>query len=975
MSEAAPRRGIRSAIYLIITITIGIATGQTQRCLVCHGNPRLKFKLPDGTVYQLHVNGKEFQRSVHGNFDCTQCHTNYRIRHPRGKRSADGLSDIDITSELKVWLQHVRGHNRPAVAACIQCHRKQFEEYRTSIHAETLQRGSLDAPMCTDCHGYHYILPHQDIESSTSRANVPATCGQCHANATVMRKYGVSASTVVTYRESFHGKKHELGSQRAAVCSSCHGYHKIRATEDPNSPLHISRRAHTCSKCHKWLGQRFAVTFTHQHPTRTAKPLVYWIDIIFQWFVWIVITALLLYTLADVRLTFLLILRSATTTTQGAEQSVSERQFMRWNIHQRLQHLMLMVSVIILMLTGLPLKGSTTATAHFVISIIGGVDRAAILHRIAAIGMMCAVGYHFLYLLVRYAMGHRRTEMLPTRKDFIDFWQSVLYLLGRRSQLPEMSHYNFVEKFLYWAAGWGIIMMGFTGIILWQAPWFAEHISPLAIEIAAVLHSHEALLATFALLVFHLYFAHLRYDVFPMSWVWLTGRISESELKERHALEYERLVSQGHLNSTSNAPNVKKRNPNRIGIALQFTAISIPLILVTVIIIALALSGHREPKLPPPEPVRGTTAVRAKRELVMKLSRQEQLRAIEGLYCFECHNLLSMGELTYRISFSHVRHIDRGYHCTDCHKDIGKRKHGAVPMDACMECHDGEHAPNRCTLCHARPASILPGTHKADWVDRHGQVTTDERECLNCHRKETCIACHQPRRPKDHTEQFARQHGYYARRSQRRCMQCHTRTSCDSCHRIKTPLSHKRPKFMKLHGKIAREGKECTQCHSEQFCDACHMVKLPHPKNYGAKHPDALKRGAVCIRCHSQNWCDACHGLAMPHPKDFKAKHGEEWKRKPNACAKCHAQSECNDCHGLKMPHPEDYRKAHAKVTKERAKVCARCHGDDACKKCHGLELPHPEDFALQHKGIASFKPDSVCFKCHKREETCAQCH
>ncbi|NCO95742.1 MAG: hypothetical protein GW880_30930 [Armatimonadetes bacterium] len=58
------------------------------------------------------------------------------------------------------------------------------------------------------------------------------------------------------------------------------------------------------------------------------------------------------------------------------------------------------------------------------------------------------------------------------------------------------------------------------------------------VELSAVLHSHEALIASFALLVFHLYFAHLRPDVFPMSKVWLTGEIDDLEMRERHSLEY-----------------------------------------------------------------------------------------------------------------------------------------------------------------------------------------------------------------------------------------------------------------------------------------------------------------------------------------------------------------------------------------------------------------------------------------------------
>jgi hypothetical protein len=41
--------------------------------------------------------------------------------------------------------------------------------------------------------------------------------------------------------------------------------------------------------------------------------------------------------------------------------------------------------------------------------------------------------------------------------------------------------------------------------------------------------------------VWHLYNVHLNPQVFPMSKVWLTGRISKKDLRRDHPLEYERL--------------------------------------------------------------------------------------------------------------------------------------------------------------------------------------------------------------------------------------------------------------------------------------------------------------------------------------------------------------------------------------------------------------------------------------------------
>jgi formate dehydrogenase gamma subunit len=538
------------ALLILVSVGHGFAkplSAETKRCLLCHGKPDLTYRLADGAQYSLHVDSGRFAESIHADLPCTECHSNYRqgMHSVSAKAGPEEIPDKEVSGELKTWLGHVRGHNRPALAACLKCHKDEFRAYRKSIHAQALQKGSLDAPMCTDCHGNHYVRKHDDLESSTSQANVPATCANCHSNATVMRKYGVTESPVATYKESFHGKKQQLGSQRAAACSSCHAFHDILAPSNPASPLFLANRPKTCGKCHKMLGRRFALTFSHRPPSQTIRPAIYWINLVFEWFSYAVMIGLLLYTLADMRI-MLPLLRAQVRQRFSAEGNGhhEKQHFPRWNIHQRLQHGIMFSSVFLLMITGLPLHGSDTALARAAIRLVGGADMAALLHRIAGVGMSVSIAYHAVYLLALVLRGVRRTDMFPAKKDFVDFWEALLQLAGLRKEPPQYGLYNFVEKFLYWAAGWGIIMMGFTGFIIWQSPWFAEHLSPGVVELSAVLHSHEALIASFALLVFHLYFAHLRPDVFPMSKVWLTGEIDDLEMRERHSLEYGRWLAE-----------------------------------------------------------------------------------------------------------------------------------------------------------------------------------------------------------------------------------------------------------------------------------------------------------------------------------------------------------------------------------------------------------------------------------------------
>ena len=54
--------------------------------------------------------------------------------------------------------------------------------YIDSIHGFALSKeGLLVAANCQSCHGSHHILSHNDPQSPTYKANIPKTCGTCHA--------------------------------------------------------------------------------------------------------------------------------------------------------------------------------------------------------------------------------------------------------------------------------------------------------------------------------------------------------------------------------------------------------------------------------------------------------------------------------------------------------------------------------------------------------------------------------------------------------------------------------------------------------------------------------------------------------------------------------------------------------------------------------------------------------------------------
>ena len=283
----------------------------TGRCLVCHGAKGFGAICEDGSTISLSVDIEQLRGSVHGKLACTSCHWDF---------SRDPHTDPLATPprELAPFLQVLAplapsqpvatatsadtaaatdtarpcSECRAALASCGGCHEEQFRQYWGSVHGKGVLKGDPGSPTCTTCHGNHAMVSHEDLESSTSHANVPATCGSCHADATLMAQYDLKTDTYRTYEESFHGKKTALGSQRAAVCTSCHGAHDICAPDDPGCRLYGENRVATCAQCHQQANAQFARSFGHTARTRTEVPWAYWIGRVYWVFIWSTLAAL-----------------------------------------------------------------------------------------------------------------------------------------------------------------------------------------------------------------------------------------------------------------------------------------------------------------------------------------------------------------------------------------------------------------------------------------------------------------------------------------------------------------------------------------------------------------------------------------------------------------------------------------------------------------------------------------------------------
>ena len=83
------------------------------------------------------------------------------------------------------------------------------------------------------------------------------------------------------------------------------------------------------------------------------------------------------------------------------------------------------------------------------------------------------------------------------------------------------------------------ILMILTGLILWFPVQAAKVLPSVVIPAAQTVHYYEAWLATLAILVWHFFFVIFHPEEYPMSWTWLTGKISKKAVKEHHPQWYE----------------------------------------------------------------------------------------------------------------------------------------------------------------------------------------------------------------------------------------------------------------------------------------------------------------------------------------------------------------------------------------------------------------------------------------------------
>ncbi len=230
------------------------------------------------------------------------------------------------------------------------------------------------------------------------------------------------------------------------------------------------------------------------------------------------------------------------------------REFVRFSRLHRTLHACMVVSFLTLAVTGLSLKFSYTTWAFRLARVLGGFETAGFIHRTAALVMFGT----FITHVVTLVRDKRRSKsswrlvllgpntLLPTKRDAQELAGTMKWFLGRGPR-PEYGRWTYWEKFDYFAVFWGIVVIGSTGLSLWFPVFFTRFLPGAFINVATIIHSDEALLATGFIFTVHFFNTHLRPEKFPMDTTIFTGHMPVAELKRDKPREYAALVAAGEL--------------------------------------------------------------------------------------------------------------------------------------------------------------------------------------------------------------------------------------------------------------------------------------------------------------------------------------------------------------------------------------------------------------------------------------------
>jgi len=336
------------------------------------------------------------------------------------------------------------------------------------------------------------------------------------------------------------------------------------------------------------------------------------------------------------------------TQTASEHKDLQKKEYIRFDLNQRIEHIVLLAAFTILAVTGLPQKFPTSPMSQFVIRGFGGIETARSIHHFFAVILLMVSIYHVIDVLYRLIVLRFSWSMIPVVEDFIHFFNDLGYYFGVNQHKAYYPRYNYVEKVEYLAVVWGTIIMAITGFIMWNPIAVTKYLPGQIIPASKTAHGGEAILAVLSIIIWHFYHVHIR----QLNKSMFIGKISRYEMEEEHPAELAQLESE--MVEIPPVEVIRHRQKIFFPIATLITLIlGLGLIgFVTLEDTALKTVPKGEtanvyvPVTPTPKPSATPTPTRSPGEQVAEESWDGKYQAMFDNRCGTCHGITSVGGLS-----------------------------------------------------------------------------------------------------------------------------------------------------------------------------------------------------------------------------------------------------------------------------------------------------------------------------------------
>lgn len=373
-----------------------------------------------------------------------------------------------------------------------------------------------------------------DVHAGVEGFSPPRRCLSCHDG----------------QQNNLHYARTEL------VCKDCHITRPISGIRNPAASVFEDHRAEkACARCHEGAPAAMGSFVIHERlpwsaETRIDFPALYWATLAMLALSGGVFAVFLPLTLlwAVREIGSIRFKRNGEASPHKSDAPALRR----FSASARWFHTVLVVCFMALSVTGIAWMYIETPFGQGLARIFGGYEIAILAHRIFGLVLMVAFASHLAYLLGkarRMPPGSLSgpDSLVWTWGDFRTFFHHIGWLLGRRAQ-PVFDRWTWWQKFDYWAVWWGLIIVGSTGLILFDPVLTAKVFPGWTMNVARWVHKIEALLAMGHIFVVHFFIESYRPKAFPLNTHVFHGAADLDHITQEHPAWVERLQSQGKLN-------------------------------------------------------------------------------------------------------------------------------------------------------------------------------------------------------------------------------------------------------------------------------------------------------------------------------------------------------------------------------------------------------------------------------------------